>query len=43
MLGLVPASALRAFHEPERIEVTGRGRRSDVASVERLREFVRGA
>jgi CRP-like cAMP-binding protein len=38
-LGLVPASATRAFRELERVGVTGRGRRIEVASLDRLREF----
>ncbi|MBV8536788.1 MAG: helix-turn-helix domain-containing protein [Alphaproteobacteria bacterium] len=39
-LGLVPASASRAFRELERIGVTGRGRQIDIASLDRLRDFV---
>lgn len=39
-LGLVPASASRAFRELERLGVSGRGRRIGIASVERLRAFV---
>ena len=41
-LGLVPASVSRAFHELERLGVTGHGRRISVASRERLQTFARG-
>ncbi|HTP83085.1 MAG TPA: cyclic nucleotide-binding domain-containing protein [Alphaproteobacteria bacterium] len=42
-LGLVPASASRAFRELERIGITGRGRQIEIASLDRLREFVHAA